>query len=197
MQNESAKIRLFICVELPDTAKRSIAALQAALRKSPGNLSWTRNENIHLTLKFLGDTKQRKIEKLCAVLNAVAIETKAGDILFDKTGAFPNLHKPRVLWLGCSQVCETISGLARKIDARVAEMGFQQENRPYQPHLTLARVRSGDVSAVVEKMREFRLPPIIVPVNSFTLMKSQLTQAGAIYTRLAKFTVQTKTVGEE
>lgn len=197
MQAESSTIRLFVCVELPYPVTQRLADLQKKLRKLPGNISWTRMENAHLTLKFLGESPRSKIGEIKKVLTEVATETKESEVLFDKTGAFPSLRKPRVFWIGCSQEFQPITTLANQIDARLAKLGFSPEKRSYRPHLTLGRVRSGDVSSVVDKIQQYNQLNIIVPVQEFTLMRSQLTPRGAHYTPLAKFAVQSETVGEE
>ncbi len=196
MQNEFGQFRLFICIELSEKVKQSIAAFQAPLQKIPANIAWTPLVNSHLTLKFLGNTEKTKVEQIRSALLRIAAEANESKILFDKTGVFPGFRKPRVLWLGCSQTPKELTGLATKIDEHLSGLGFQPEKRVFQPHLTLGRVRAGDVRQVIEKMQQAQPPKISVPVKLITLMRSRLAPSGAVYTPLTQIAVHSETVGE-
>lgn len=183
-----SEIRTFIAIEIPENIRSKIADLQSELKKIGGRVSWVKPENIHITLKFLGQTQEDKINVIASQLkNAVELmqpfEVTVGDV-----GAFPNFNRPRVLWVGTNTEQQQLSILAKEVDKRMAILGFDREKRRFSGHLTLGRVKDNqDVQSLVEKLqlyKEFNAEAFVV--NEILLIKSQLSPKGSIYTTLKK-----------
>lgn len=195
-------IRTFIAIELADGQKRSLADLQTRLKRehaavkiarssSSNAIRWVAADNIHLTLKFLGNVDA---DKMPALQNAVAdacTGTSPFVLKLDGVGAFPNLTRPNVVWVGIKGDIKMATRLAQKIDDACAALGFPREERAFSPHLTLGRVNRdadsrerqliGEMIAKAEahELGDFR-------VDHVSLMKSVLKPGGSVYSRLAE-----------
>jgi 2'-5' RNA ligase len=139
-------------------------------------------EQVHLTLSFLGELEDATTNRLVAELKS--IKTRRFDLNFDKTGCFPNRQRPRVLWIGLKPEPH-LNKLADKIVYSVTSCGIPQEERPFSPHITLARLRqSADIQTFLGQ-RTDQIPGF--PVHEFILFQSCLTAKGAVHTPLKKF----------
>lgn len=189
--NNAEQVRVFIAAEVPDNTKRELTALQKRLQRACSYCpaKWVVVENIHLTLNFLGDVQ---ISRLDAIKIAIAQACRRFDtfeLALAGLGAFPNLENPRIVWVGLNGNVEKLSKIQKQLEYLLAGLGFTPENRPFSPHLTLARVR--DEASAADKKRlgqavgstacEKGCP---IPVRQVSLIKSQLTPAGPIYTVL-------------
>lgn len=186
------QIRSFIAIELPEEVKSGLHQLQAELKLAGHTfIRWVAPEAIHLTLKFLGNISPQKVAEITRVIEeasqgVISFQLKVGGL-----GAFPNLRQPRVLWLGIGGEVDKLVALQQRIDSGLAPLGFDQETRPFSPHLTLARLREGtspqdrrDFGELVMKTPlEFNYE---VTVNSLSLIRSQLLPGGAVYSCLAE-----------
>jgi 2'-5' RNA ligase len=184
-------IRAFIAIELPEELQSGILRLQNEF-KSAGHtrVKWVTPQNIHLTLKFLGNISSEKAEEIKEVLEKAKQGIAPFQLKTDKLGAFPNIRQPRVFWLGMTGELETLLTLQQCIDKALINLGFSKEERLFSPHITIARTRD---SATREEKAEFGKSIEKTPftdrytiyVASFNLMRSQLLPSGAIYSRLA------------
>ena len=195
------QIRAFIAIELDETHHRALADLQARLKrelaaaKTAGSATaqyvrWVAPENIHLTLKFLGDVESGRLPDL---QHAVA-DACAGIAPFTLTiggaGAFPDTRRPNVLWVGIGGDVERAVTLAQKIDEACGALGFAREERAFSPHLTLGRVKRdakpNDRSFIGEMLVHAKIGALgELRVKRVSVMKSVLTPGGSVYTRLA------------
>jgi 2'-5' RNA ligase len=178
-------LRTFFAVEIGDEARRAAAALVLRLREAGGcdAVRWTRSEAFHVTLRFLGPTPE---ERVPALVEAVRRET-AGIAPFalelGAVGAFPNERRPRVVFVAL-EPHEPVAALAAAVERGVVAAGFPPEERRFNGHLTLGRVR--------EQRRRVLLPagtrpsPARFPVESVVLFRSELSSAGSTYTPLAQ-----------
>jgi 2'-5' RNA ligase len=184
------QIRAFIAIELSEDVKNRLRALQDILKAvDPGCAKWVSPDSIHLTLKFLGNTPVGKLDNIVQVMEKTARDATSFQIEITGLGAFPNLKRVQIVWVGVSGKVEQLLSLQKDLDAGLAKLGFPRENRTFIPHLTLARIRdyvSADGrQALGEAINGSRTAPhSIIGVDSFSLIRSQLTRAGAIYTRL-------------
>jgi 2'-5' RNA ligase len=178
-------VRAFVAVFPPPEVRRK--ALASARRLPSANrVRWARPENVHLTLKFLGDVREEALDGLSAALG----ETCPGHSPFDATltelGAFPSARRARILWAGVGAGSDRLRSLAADIDAALAPLGFEREKRPYVPHLTLGRVRgqpaSLDLPSSIEALGFW--------VRHVELMESALTAEGAIYRTVDTFALE-------
>jgi len=179
-------LRTFIAIELSTDIRDALAQAQVSLKYAGADVKWIAKNNIHLTLKFLGEISEEKSKEIAAALDNIAKETKPFEISLKDLGAFPTIEHPRVIWVGLDKGAKESTELAKKIDTSLSKLGFQEESRPFAAHLTIGRVRSGlNRGALVEKMSSFQLSAISCqPIKSMALIKSTLTPHGAIYSKL-------------
>ena len=184
------EIRAFIAVLLPDEVKQSLSALQDRLRSgSSVSAKWVDPGNIHLTLKFLGNISPGLVGRITSATETAAREIKPLNIQVKGLGAFPNANRVNIVWVGLVGDIERLALLQKRIDAQLSPLGFKSENRPFTPHLTIARIRDHASSEerrqlgrlIAETAFDTLLP---VDITSVYLMKSQLTREGPIYSSI-------------
>ncbi len=180
-------VRTFIALELAPEIKQAIAAYLLPLRKFADGISWVKNENLHLTLKFLGETPGIQIPELAKIFEEICSRYEPMRALVSGSGVFPNEKSPRVLWLGLQTESDSLNRLAKEIDAACTRFGFKTEVRPFAPHLTIGRVREGKAAEVIKTLRERPFPSKEINFQECTLMKSELHSPGSIHTPLQKF----------
>ncbi|MDZ7342600.1 MAG: RNA 2',3'-cyclic phosphodiesterase [candidate division KSB1 bacterium] len=179
-------IRTFIAVTIPADIQRQIAELQAKLKAAGGKVSWPRSENIHLTLKFLGDTDNRRLNEIARGLAQAAATVSPFELKIGSVGAFPNLKYPRVIWVGAVSEGNQLQLLVHNIEEQMSALGFEKERRPYSAHLTLGRVKDvRGIQTTLEKLQQFeKFEGGSFEVDAIHLIKSELHPAGSIYTLL-------------
>jgi len=188
--------RLFIAIELPENLIQRIARVQQQLEKQiPARaVRWVKPESIHLTLKFLGDVETTRIDSLNQALVQATANHSSFSLDVAEPGCFPNTHRPRVLWLGLDGEVEPLGRLQQSVESRIVELGFDPEDRPFSPHLTLARVQrnaSRDDASQVGLAAERGLAEPVGGwhVTGLSLMRSQLKPSGAVYTEVHRATL--------
>jgi len=191
-------LRTFIAVEVPPHVQKQIQQETEPLRRAIGTslVRWAPAQNIHLTLKFLGDVSPASVDVMSQMLRTEADAHRAFDMQFSGLGSFPSLRRPRVLFIGiqapapkrASGLCE-LEALNRSIDSACARLGYESEGRDFHPHLTLGRVKQ-DASALDQQkirhaLEETKIDSLgIARVNSVHLYKSDLKPTGAVYTQI-------------
>ncbi|KXK13342.1 MAG: 2'-5' RNA ligase [Chloroflexi bacterium OLB14] len=184
------QIRTFIAVDLPqpvlDTIEKDFFRLQKILSKDL--IRWVSIENIHLTLKFLGNTPTTHIDFLKQILLHVADSHAAFDLQIQSIGSFPSLKLPRVIWLGIL-TSAALTSLQKEVDGAVTKLGYEKEARAFSAHLTLGRVKQNIQSSDLQKIRSaletFQLGKIpLAKVDSLHLYQSDLHANGSLYTKL-------------
>ena len=187
----TGSLRLFVAIELPGEVREALGRLQHELqRRGLEKLRWVRPESIHLTLKFLGETQAEKVPAIQDALARAAGPGKPDQVTLGGLGMFGNRRSPRVLWIGVQSVPEVFE-LYTRIADELSGQGFPREQRPFSPHLTLARVRP-EVAlevrpAMVEAIDTVEAPHSTIPVREVSLMRSTLRPSGAVYERIAAF----------
>jgi 2'-5' RNA ligase len=180
-------VRLFIAIEIPENIRTGFASLRKEFRSIAPQLKWVRAENLHVTLKFLGETDSTKLAALQNVLTAVRSPGPV-DIEFRGLGFFPNEKRPRVFWAGM-EASANLKSVAADIDHATHRLGFPLEARPFKPHLTLARLPLPSVPPkLLEAMKDGSSQLIgSLRTPDFHLIESQLKSTGAEYTTLQTF----------
>ena len=179
-------IRCFVAVEIPEPIQELLKSVQTDLQSHiRKGISWTKPGNFHLTLKFLGDVRPEKIDVVSEVIQRVADRHSPFSIEFGGIGAFPNLARPRVVWVGVKDGASIVSHLAKTVNLELAHLGFPTDNR-FHPHLTLARLRTViNLEFLKNILRKYNtINDAAMSVNEITLMQSQLHPSGAVYTPL-------------
>jgi len=181
-------MRIFIAIELPEEVKRGIAAVQEELKRSGASASWTRPEGIHLTLQFLGEVPDARVQEITAALAAAAEGTGALRLSVAGGGAFPNAKVPRVLWLGVTGDRERLAGLQAKVEGAMERLGFGREERKFSPHLTLARIKfpkpRDNWQQLISSIKDRQFGTF--EAQQVSLMKSELRREGAVYTAIGR-----------
>lgn len=182
-------LRIFIAIEIPSHIQQAIYQSTANLRDQLGTLiRWVSPENIHLTLKFLGDTSPTNLDSLTRALRAEADSHPPFDIHICGLGSFPSLRRVRVVYIG-TQAEAGLEALQSGIESACARLGYESESRGFSPHLTIGRVRQDVPASEGQKIRHALTATKIdslgtTRVDSVQLYKSDLKPAGAVYTKL-------------
>jgi len=174
-------VRLFFAIELTDSARREVDLLQRRLLRSHANVQWVKPENLHLTLKFLGEVEETRLPELRQAAEEATASFSPFLISLEGVGAFPGARHPRVIWVDVREGRETVIRLARALEETCGRLGFPTEERPFSPHLTIGRSRSlsEPLSAPPFKTNE----PI--RVDRLVLFQSKLSPRGSVYTPAA------------
>ena len=184
------QIRSFVAIELPDELKRELGQLEDRL-KSGGRqgVRWVNPNSVHLTLKFLGNIDADKTGEITAAIKESAEGVSAFNLRVEGLGAFPNLRRVQVVWVGLSGEIDTLGRLQQQLELNLEKLGFPRESRPFTPHLTLGRINNrvlpDERQALGRRIAETEFGADTFRVNAVSLMKSQLTRQGAIYSRIS------------
>ena len=189
MSDEKA-IRAFLAIDPPEEIFGEIINLQERLKKAiQGDIRWVRPEGIHLTLKFFGYIYESDVANISHVVKNSVAKMKALMLNVRGVGAFPSVTRPRVLWLGIDGDTDALINLQTEIDAGLQGYGFKKEERPFRPHLTLARIKEYKglvgLAETVKENEDYIAGSFTV--SGLTLFKSDLKPTGAIYTKLDYF----------
>ena len=179
-------MRVFVAVFPPPELREEVLA-RARHLSLRGRVRWSRPENVHLTLKFLGDVREEVLTGLCAALE-VCERHVAFDVGLAGFGAFPSARRAQILWAGIGVGSDELRSLATDLDAALTPLGFEREKRPFTPHLTLGRARGQPASfepPPEEYLGEFR-------IRCVELMESTLTPEGAVYRTVRAFALKVK-----
>ncbi len=179
-------IRAFIAIPIPDDIKSEFATAQARLRKAGGDVRWVKPGNAHITLQFLGNTPVVKIELIQSALSRVAASHRTVDIAIAGLGVFPSPKRPRVIWIGIVEGAGALGSLQAALVGEMRNLGFQSEKRPFSPHITLGRVKSGRnlerIRSALNADREFQAGSF--RATEIHLIRSVLSSEGPTYTTL-------------
>jgi 2'-5' RNA ligase len=178
-------MRTFIAVKVPPTP--GLRRLNARLSELGVQFKPVALGNLHLTLKFLGDTSDEQLPEICSALKRIIESSPAHNVRLTGLGAFPNVRRPTVIWVGVNQA-EVLCRMAEELELGLAPLGFASEGRNFQPHLTLLRVKSRPPEQLFTLLAEEANAEFgMVPVDKIEFLQSELTRGGSRYTVLATF----------
>ena len=194
-------IRAFLAVELSQELRVELADFQQKLKQSiepevnrNTRISWVQPAKIHLTIKFLGDLDEQVLDPLLSTVEQAIGSQSSVNVPLERLGAFPRPYSPRVLWVGPSENWERgaegarVTELHGAIEQACEGLGFLRETKPFSPHLTLARMKTGErqigVALATSGVLDQPLSVGSLAVESVVLMKSELKPTGSVYTRL-------------
>ena len=178
-------VRAFLSIDIENqTLLPRISETQSKLDPESAKMKLVEIENIHFTLRFLGDTSLSKIAEIESHLRRIKMDSF--EIEVSGIGAFPTKRKPRVIWIGVTQNADRVSNLKREIDTHLEELGYQPERKKFTPHATIARIRHvKDVGRIVDNLEGLANESIgFMTVSNFSMKKSTLTPSGPIYETL-------------
>ncbi|HBV95941.1 MAG: hypothetical protein JL50_04815 [Peptococcaceae bacterium BICA1-7] len=184
------KIRLFWAVNLPLDIRKKLCYIKDRLGEAGADAKWVEEENLHVTVKFLGDTDPGRVSEITESVSSRLKDLGSFMLEPQGMGFFPGAHSPRVLWVGLGGDVGTLGKVALAVEDAMEELGFPREGRRFSPHLTLSRIRSPrnverlagmvrDESAGIAGLGGFE-------VRELALMSSTLTRSGSIYRAVAR-----------
>jgi 2'-5' RNA ligase len=179
--------RTFIAVEIDAAVRAKAEELIKILRASQADVKWVEPRNLHLTLQFLGDVPESQIAEVVSAVKRGAAEVEPFSLEIRGAGAFPNPGKPRTIWFGAKDGSQQMADLHDHIALALAELGYQDEDRRFQTHLTLGRVKSPkNVSQLGPLLRtNANFPTGILEIDHVTVFSSRLEHGGPIYEKLS------------
>ncbi len=179
-------IRTFIAIELPAKIVDGLKKIQNELRVAGNNVTWVKPENIHLTIKFLGDIETDKIDSIAGLLEGAAAKSHSFDISVKGVGGFPTIDNPRVLWVGIEESNVNLFALYNNIEDALSAISFAKEERSFKPHLTLGRIKflkdKKGLKERIERFKDITLGQYMV--DSICFFQSTLTPKGAVHIKL-------------
>ena len=193
---QSMMFRSFIAIEVPAEIQKAIAHSVAPLQKALPKplIRWVAPQNVHLTLKFLGDVSPANLERMAAALKLEADTHDVFSMSVGGLGAFPNSRRARVIWIGL-EVPPSLLALQRGVEAASARLGYTAEDRPFSPHLTIGRVGQNitvtDLHKIHSALEEMKIGKLgTVNVDAIHIFKSDLQPGGSVYTPLYALPMQ-------
>lgn len=180
-------MRSFIAIELSEEAREELGRVIDLLKKSGANVKWVKPGTVHLTLKFLGDVPEGRIQEIENALKGVSGKFPPFSMTLGQVGVFPDWKYVKVIWVGIAEGAQDAQELAKEVDEELSRIGFEKEKRPFKCHLTLGRVRSSRAKKELkEEALSVELKPVNIPAKSIVLFSSELTSTGAVHTPIAE-----------
>ena len=182
-------LRTFVAIEIGSANRARAEELIETFHAAGADVKWVGPENLHLTLKFLGEVQSRETHRVCEAVQRGVAKVEPFEFEFHGAGAFPNAGRPRTLWIGAGTGEEEMIALHDHVDAALGKLGFRKEHRRFHPHLTIGRVRRGgpgvaELGQLVEQHADFSAGRI--SVRQAVVFSSQLTGSGPIYEALGR-----------
>jgi len=175
-------MRLFIAAPISSEIEKELSRIISALKTAGAPVKWVAPSNIHLTLKFLGDTDEKLIPPIKKIIDHIGASNKTVPTTLNALGAFPSLNRPRVYWIDLKGADAKLGELASALDNTVHELGFEKESHPFRSHLTLGRVKFPEnLEKLNEAVKNFKVTTLHHIFNRIILFKSTLTPRGSIY----------------
>ncbi|MDI6758152.1 MAG: RNA 2',3'-cyclic phosphodiesterase [Candidatus Omnitrophota bacterium] len=190
-------MRTFIAIELPKEVRDTLSQLQEELKKTKADVKWVSPENIHLTLKFLGERNEKKINQIAQILEEIAKDKISFTTSISNIGAFPKIDFPRVLWVGIDKGDKEIKEIVKELEEKIARLGIPKEDKPFSSHITLGRTRSTlNRQELVQGLNTLsenfpKETSLEFSITKLTFFKSTLTPGGPIYETLKEIILKT------
>jgi RNA 2',3'-cyclic 3'-phosphodiesterase len=192
---KSDRARLFVAIELPQNILQVLEGIQAQTRENLGEsanlVRWSRSEGIHVTLQFLGEVPATRIPEITAALQQACAGKEPFTLEVGGLGAFPNVRKPRVIWVGLGGDTAAVVELAAAVQEALGTLGFKPD-KPFSPHMTIGRVREGiGIGKLTPLSRVLSLTRTVLPeeasfqVNGVSLIQSFMQSGGSVYKQVA------------
>ena len=178
--------RTFVALLLPPAWIEYLGAVADRLREGTSGMSWVKSGNVHVTVRFLGDLGDSGVKRVSDAVVRTAESLHAPLARIGGLGAFPSLTRPRVLWVGLSDGEEAVRELGNALNDGIRLAGFGPPEKPFRPHMTLARVREGARGVDAIRSAALPAPPPAEPLDRIAVMKSELHPAGSRYTALTE-----------
>jgi 2'-5' RNA ligase len=180
-------LRAFIAVPVSDEVRALVREVVGGLKWTGANVKWVEPENVHVTLKFLGNIPLQDVEGLKAALRKALGGCRVFEVTVDGVGCFPGRERaPRVVWIGLKAGMDSLREISGVVEDTCTALGFEPDKRPFKAHLTIGRVRrgSGKLRELAEAVGSAGFKPLKLRVDRVNLMRSRLSPKGPTYTVL-------------
>ena len=183
-------IRLFIALKIEDTVKQKLDTIIGDFKTKGGKVKWVDSHNMHITLKFLGNTNPNLVDEISTLLENSVKNFKPIESNFTMIGGFPNLKKPKVIWVDLDKNRNQIIALSDAIHNSLEKLQIKHSEKEFKPHLTLGRVKSfEEIESLSEYIKTYSFEKIETTFSSVQLIQSTLTQKGPIYKTLQEISL--------
>lgn len=185
----SQNVRTFVAVEASPAVRQRAAEMIRQLAPLATGIKWVEPQNLHITVKFLGDVTTERLPEVCQAVQKAAAGVATFEFDVFGAGAFPRVDRPRTIWLGNRRGEAEMAQLSRKIETALEKLGFPREGRRFQAHLTIGRVRQGGpgLAEFARRLREMQQVEVgSFAVDEVVVFSSQLGPQGPTYTPLAR-----------
>lgn len=184
--------RLFIAIGFEDNLRKQLAGLQAELKQAQADVRWVASENIHLTLRFIGEVSEEAVPSIKDILKKTIENYRAFEIELKGVGAFPSVNNPRVIWIGCQDPTGQLFRIYQDIERSLIKLGLPGDDHKFSPHITLGRTKStknrDKLIKLIKLKQDYKVGR--QKVKEITLFQSQLQPTGPIYTVLEQVTLK-------
>lgn len=178
-------IRTFIALEISDVIRNQITIIQKQLTNKGAELNWIKNENIHLTLRFLGEIDDNNHNKIFEAMNKVAENARCLNLSLTELGMFSDKYNPTVIWVGIGGEVEELRQVAERCDYYLTASGFEIEKRYFKPHITIGRIKKlTDKKLFISEVNGIKIDQTAFKIKKLNVVKSDLKPTGANYTNL-------------
>jgi 2'-5' RNA ligase len=189
-----ARLRTFLAIEVGKPIRDRCLALQETLARGGAEMKWVEEENIHLTLLFLGEVEDRELPALCRAVADCCAGQDAFTMSVESVGCFPNPRRPRIVWVGVGVGMAEVCTLHDALESPLMQLGcYRRENRPYTPHVTLGRIKgeraSDELPAALARQAKWRGGE--TAVREVCVFSSELRPEGPVYTVLSRAKLRT------
>jgi 2'-5' RNA ligase len=181
-----ATVRTFIAINLDGSLHKTLGEVMDKFASSKASVKWVTPQNVHVTLKFLGNVEEARLPEVFAACERAAVGFKPIELEVRAVGCFPNMNRPRVVWLGMEKGDDAVKELQHKVESELELIGFPREEREFRTHLTIGRVKGGQgISRLCRLLEEERNVFIgSMRAEKISVMKSKTLPSGPIYTEL-------------
>jgi 2'-5' RNA ligase len=185
-ESRESQARAFVAISLPDHVRQALEQLQAGVRSQGINASWTKPENLHLTLKFLGNILVQDMEPIISAMNQTIAGFSKFELDTGGLGVFPSVKKARVLWAGIGGRTDILESLWNSLESSLEVLGIKKQEHRFFPHITLGRIKRPippvELISLINECKDIRSRSF--EPAGLDLFKSKLSPFGARYTRL-------------
>ena len=180
--------RTFISIPVPNEVQTKKNMLYTTLERCPSKINWVKNKQLHLTVKYLGNTPETAYSKIIDSLSDITKSINPFEVFIKGTGCFPSFKRPKVLWMGVNGDLDSLSNLFLKVEQTLEPLGFSVDNQEYTPHITIAKIKYPQkYTPDISEFSNSYYDPIVFNVDRVQFLCSEPLSSGAVHSLLKSF----------
>ena len=180
--------RTFISIPVPNEVQTKKNMLYTTLERCPSKINWVKNKQLHITVKYLGNTPETAYSKIIDSLSDITKSINPFEVFIKGTGCFPSFKRPKVLWMGVNGDLDSLSNLFLKVEKTLEPLGFSIDNQEYVPHITIAKIKYPQkYTPDISEFSNSYYDPIVFNVDRVQFLSSELLSSGAVHSLLKSF----------